>query len=159
MPPRFLTLTDEPDAVDLKVSELTREHLREVLRLFVATQPGETEVEQLVIEVITGLAHDAAFAAVLLLVSLLSEAFRSSVEGYRDPDQELGTYRRALDWLESYVKVMEVPYWGSTVATTGTVRAARKVGRTAGRLPASWSSSGFVDADTQPSEAEVMRTM
>ncbi|RDI35262.1 putative ATP-dependent endonuclease of OLD family [Lentzea flaviverrucosa] len=37
---RFLTLTDDPDAVDLQVSELTREHLREVLRLFVATQPG-----------------------------------------------------------------------------------------------------------------------
>lgn len=37
---RFLNLTDDPDAVDLRVSELTREHLREVLRLFVSTQPG-----------------------------------------------------------------------------------------------------------------------
>nr|WP_268996282.1 AAA family ATPase [Saccharothrix luteola] len=37
---RFLSLTDGADAVDLRVSELTREHLREVLRLFVSTQPG-----------------------------------------------------------------------------------------------------------------------
>ena len=37
---RFLSLTDDPDAVDVRVSELTREHLREVLRLFLSTQPG-----------------------------------------------------------------------------------------------------------------------
>ncbi len=37
---RFLSLTDDPGAIDLHVSELTREHLREVLRLFVSTQPG-----------------------------------------------------------------------------------------------------------------------
>lgn len=37
---RFLALTDAPGAVDLRVSEMTREHLREVLRLFVSTQPG-----------------------------------------------------------------------------------------------------------------------
>lgn len=36
----FLNLTDGTEAVDLRVSELTREHLREVLRLFVSTQPG-----------------------------------------------------------------------------------------------------------------------
>jgi putative ATP-dependent endonuclease of OLD family len=37
---KFLSLTDDPGAVDVRVSELTREHLREVLRLFLATQPG-----------------------------------------------------------------------------------------------------------------------
>jgi putative ATP-dependent endonuclease of OLD family len=37
---RFLSLTDGPGAVDVRVSELTREHLREVLRLFLSTQPG-----------------------------------------------------------------------------------------------------------------------
>ncbi|MBT2394350.1 AAA family ATPase [Streptomyces sp. ISL-1] len=37
---RYLSLATEPDPVDLRVSELTREHLREVLRLFIATQPG-----------------------------------------------------------------------------------------------------------------------
>lgn len=37
---RFLSLADGPGTVDVKVSELTREHLREVLRLFPATQPG-----------------------------------------------------------------------------------------------------------------------
>jgi putative ATP-dependent endonuclease of OLD family len=37
---KFLNLTDSPGAVDVRVSELTREHLREVLRLFLATQPG-----------------------------------------------------------------------------------------------------------------------
>lgn len=37
---RFLSLTDGPSAVDVRVSELTREHLREVLRLFLSTQPG-----------------------------------------------------------------------------------------------------------------------
>ncbi|MFB9902897.1 ATP-dependent nuclease [Allokutzneria oryzae] len=37
---RFLNLVDGPDAVDLGVSELTREHLRDVLRLFIASQPG-----------------------------------------------------------------------------------------------------------------------
>jgi putative ATP-dependent endonuclease of the OLD family len=37
---RFMSLTDDPAAVDVRVSELTREHLREVLRLFLSTQPG-----------------------------------------------------------------------------------------------------------------------
>ncbi|MFF2165478.1 ATP-dependent endonuclease [Streptomyces sp. NPDC058175] len=37
---RFVSLAAQPDPVDLHVSERTREHLREVLRLFVATQPG-----------------------------------------------------------------------------------------------------------------------
>lgn len=37
---RFLSLTDDPDAVNVRASELTREHLREVLRLFVSTKPG-----------------------------------------------------------------------------------------------------------------------
>lgn len=38
---RFLSLTEDPGAVDVRVSELTREHLREVLRLFLSTQPGK----------------------------------------------------------------------------------------------------------------------
>jgi putative ATP-dependent endonuclease of OLD family len=37
---RFLHLADTPDPVDIHASELTREHLREVLRLFIATRPG-----------------------------------------------------------------------------------------------------------------------
>jgi putative ATP-dependent endonuclease of OLD family len=37
---RFLGLSDDPAAVDVRVSELTREHLREVLRLFLSTRPG-----------------------------------------------------------------------------------------------------------------------
>ncbi|MCD5316148.1 ATP-dependent nuclease [Kineosporia babensis] len=37
---RFLSLTDDPSAVDVRVSDLTREHLREVLRLFLAPLPG-----------------------------------------------------------------------------------------------------------------------
>lgn len=37
---KFLALATEADPVDTRVSELTREHLREVLRLFIATRPG-----------------------------------------------------------------------------------------------------------------------
>ncbi|MGH8995214.1 MAG: ATP-dependent nuclease [Acidimicrobiales bacterium] len=37
---RFLHLADVSDPVDIRASELTREHLREMLRLFIATQPG-----------------------------------------------------------------------------------------------------------------------
>ncbi|MFJ8969981.1 ATP-dependent nuclease [Streptomyces anulatus] len=37
---RFVGLAAHPDPVDLRLSEATREHLRETLRLFVATQPG-----------------------------------------------------------------------------------------------------------------------
>jgi putative ATP-dependent endonuclease of OLD family len=37
---RFLSLTEDSRAVDVRVSEMTREHLREVLRLFLTTQPG-----------------------------------------------------------------------------------------------------------------------
>ncbi|WEH12180.1 AAA family ATPase [Streptomyces sp. VNUA24] len=37
---KFLALASADDPVDTRVSELTREHLREVLRLFIATQPG-----------------------------------------------------------------------------------------------------------------------
>lgn len=38
---RFLRLTSNPNAVDVQVSDLTRDHVREVLRLFLATRPGE----------------------------------------------------------------------------------------------------------------------
>lgn len=41
---RFLALSGTDHSVDIRVSELTREHLREVVRLFVATQPGEFSV-------------------------------------------------------------------------------------------------------------------
>ncbi|MEV8628584.1 AAA family ATPase [Streptomyces sp. NPDC051079] len=42
---RFVGLSAaEPKPVDLQVSERTREHLREVLRLFIATQPGSHSV-------------------------------------------------------------------------------------------------------------------
>ncbi|MFJ6167263.1 ATP-dependent nuclease [Micromonospora orduensis] len=37
---KFLSLTEDPGAVDVRVSELTREHVRDTLRLFLATQPG-----------------------------------------------------------------------------------------------------------------------
>ncbi|MGA5082748.1 ATP-dependent nuclease [Streptomyces griseoincarnatus] len=37
---KFHALASADDPVDTRVSELTREHLREVLRLFIATQPG-----------------------------------------------------------------------------------------------------------------------
>ncbi len=37
---RFVGLAAQPDPVDIHLSEATREHLRETLRLFVATQPG-----------------------------------------------------------------------------------------------------------------------
>lgn len=40
----FLRLHPDSDAVDVHPSDLTREHVREVLRLFVATQPGEHAV-------------------------------------------------------------------------------------------------------------------
>lgn len=41
---RFLNLADVTDPVDLQASELTRGHLREVLRLFIATKPGSHAV-------------------------------------------------------------------------------------------------------------------
>ncbi|MFE9428901.1 ATP-dependent endonuclease [Kitasatospora sp. NPDC006697] len=41
---RFVTLGDAPDPVDFRASEITREHLREVLRLFIATQPSTHSV-------------------------------------------------------------------------------------------------------------------
>lgn len=37
---RFVTLGDTPAPVGFRASEITREHLREVLRLFIATQPS-----------------------------------------------------------------------------------------------------------------------
>ena len=41
---RFLSLGETPDPVDFRASEITREHLREVLRLFIATQPSTHSV-------------------------------------------------------------------------------------------------------------------
>jgi putative ATP-dependent endonuclease of the OLD family len=37
---RFLSVPDDDKAVGVRPSDLTREHLREVLRMFIATQPG-----------------------------------------------------------------------------------------------------------------------
>ncbi|WP_322746603.1 ATP-dependent nuclease [Saccharothrix syringae] len=37
---KFLAVPDERDAIGVRPSDLTREHLREVLRMFIATQPG-----------------------------------------------------------------------------------------------------------------------
>ena len=37
---RFLSVPDDDAAVGVRPSDLTREHLREVLRMFIATQPG-----------------------------------------------------------------------------------------------------------------------
>jgi putative ATP-dependent endonuclease of the OLD family len=37
---RFLSVPDDDTAVGVRPSDLTREHLREVLRMFIATQPG-----------------------------------------------------------------------------------------------------------------------
>ena len=37
---KFLSVPDDDTAVGVRPSGLTREHLREVLRMFIATQPG-----------------------------------------------------------------------------------------------------------------------
>jgi putative ATP-dependent endonuclease of OLD family len=37
---KFLAVPDEDSAIGVRPSDLTREHLREVLRMFIATQPG-----------------------------------------------------------------------------------------------------------------------
>lgn len=37
---RFLSMADDDSGVGVRPSDLTREHLREVLRMFIATQPG-----------------------------------------------------------------------------------------------------------------------
>ncbi|MFE7244870.1 ATP-dependent endonuclease [Streptomyces sp. NPDC057580] len=41
---RFVSLGDSTDPVDFRASEITREHLRDVLRLFIATQPSTHSV-------------------------------------------------------------------------------------------------------------------
>lgn len=94
---RFLSLIDKPEAIDMHVSELTREHLRDVLRLFVATQPGVHGVP--VNRLSTGSQNQLVFALLTYIAEL--KGGRSVIFAMEEPEIALPPHaqRRLVDFV------------------------------------------------------------
>jgi putative ATP-dependent endonuclease of OLD family len=94
---RFVHLTDSQQPIDLHVSELTREHLREVLRLFVATQPGSYGVP--FNRLSTGTVNLLVFALLTYIAELKGD--QSVIFAMEEPEIALPPHaqRRLLDFV------------------------------------------------------------
>jgi putative ATP-dependent endonuclease of OLD family len=92
---KFLALSAGTDPVDTRVSELTREHLREVLRLFIATQPGSHAVP--FNRLSTGSLNLLVFALLTYIAELKGE--RSVIFAMEEPEIALPPHaqRRLVD--------------------------------------------------------------
>lgn len=92
---KFLALAAESDPVDTRVSELTREHLREVLRLFIATQPGSHGVP--FNRLSTGSLNLLVFALLTYIAELKGE--KSVIFAMEEPEIALPPHaqRRLID--------------------------------------------------------------
>jgi len=92
---KFLALSGGNDPVDTRVSELTREHLREVLRLFIATQPGSHGVP--FNRLSTGSLNLLVFALLTYIAELKGE--RSVIFAMEEPEIALPPHaqRRLVD--------------------------------------------------------------
>ncbi|MEU6244023.1 AAA family ATPase [Streptomyces sp. NPDC047024] len=92
---KFLALSPTDDPVDTRVSELTREHVREVLRLFVATQPGTHGVP--FNRLSTGSLNLLVFALLTYIAELKGE--RSVIFAMEEPEIALPPHaqRRLVD--------------------------------------------------------------
>lgn len=94
---RFLSLTEDPGAVDVRISELTREHLREVLRLFLATQPGAHGVP--FNRLSTGSLNLLVFALLTYIAELMGD--QSVIFAMEEPEIALPPHaqRRLVDFV------------------------------------------------------------
>lgn len=94
---RFVSLGDTADPVDLKASELTREHLREVLRLFIATQPGPHAVP--FNRLSTGSLNLLVFALLTYIAELKGD--KSVIFAMEEPEIALPPHaqRRLIDFV------------------------------------------------------------
>ncbi len=92
----FLSLSVRPAAVDLRVSELTREHLREVLRLFVSTKPSEHAVP--FNRLSTGSVNLLVFALLMYIAELKGD--RTAIFAMEEPEIALPPHsqRRLVDF-------------------------------------------------------------
>ncbi|MBT2487747.1 AAA family ATPase [Streptomyces sp. ISL-96] len=105
---RFLSLAGDSDPVDVRVSELTREHLREVLRLFIATQPGEHQVP--FNRLSTGSLNLLVFALLMYIAELKGD--HSVIFAMEEPEIALPPHaqRRLVDFA--------VRHMGQTIVTS-----------------------------------------
>lgn len=94
---RFVSLGDTSDPVDLQASELTREHLREVLRLFIATQPGPHAVP--FNRLSTGSLNLLVFALLTYIAELKGD--KSVIFAMEEPEIALPPHaqRRLIDFV------------------------------------------------------------
>jgi putative ATP-dependent endonuclease of OLD family len=109
---QFLSLTDSEHALDVHVSDLTREHLREVLRLFVSTQPGTYPVP--FNRLSTGSLNVLVFA-LLTYIARLTEG-QSVIFAMEEPEIALPPHaqrrlvRFALDQMDQVILTSHSPY-------------------------------------------------
>jgi putative ATP-dependent endonuclease of the OLD family len=96
---RFMKLADLEYPIDLHASELTREHLREVLRLFIATEPGDYPVP--FNRLSTGSLNIVVFALLTYIAEL--RGTEAAIFAMEEPEIALPPYsqRRLLDFLIS----------------------------------------------------------
>lgn len=109
---QFINLTDHPAAVDVHVSDLTREHLREVLRLFVSTQPGTYPVP--FNRLSTGSLNLLVFALLTYIAKLTED--QSVIFAMEEPEIALPPHaqrrlvRFTLDQMDQVIVTSHSPY-------------------------------------------------
>jgi putative ATP-dependent endonuclease of OLD family len=93
---RFLALVDGPEPLDVQVSDLTREHLRDVLRLTVSTQPGTHGVP--FNRLSTGTLNQLVFALLTYIAEL--QGHQSVIFAMEEPEIALPPHaqRRLVDF-------------------------------------------------------------
>ncbi|MGI8815318.1 MAG: ATP-dependent nuclease [Pseudonocardia sp.] len=96
---RFIKLIDDASAIDIGVSSLTREHLREVLTLFVAAEPGGHGVP--FNRLSTGSLNLIVFAMLTYIAELKGES--SVIFAMEEPEIALPPHaqRRLVDFITS----------------------------------------------------------
>ncbi|MHA4948692.1 ATP-dependent nuclease [Micromonospora sp. SD19] len=109
---QFINLSDHPAAVDVHVSDLTREHLREVLRLFVSTQPGTYPVP--FNRLSTGSLNLLVFALLTYIAQLTED--QSVIFAMEEPEIALPPHaqrrlvRFTLDQMDQVIVTSHSPY-------------------------------------------------
>ncbi|SCF01111.1 ATP-dependent nuclease [Micromonospora tulbaghiae] len=109
---QFVTLTDHGSAVDVHVSDLTREHLRDVLKLFVSPQPGTYAVP--FNRLSTGSLNLLVFALLTYIAKLKGD--QSVIFAMEEPEIALPPHaqrrlvRFALEQMDQVIVTSHSPY-------------------------------------------------
>ena len=99
---KFLSVPDDDAAVGVRPSDLTREHLREVLRMFIATQPGTYPVP--FSRLSTGALNVLVFALLTYIADLRGPG--SVIFAMEEPEIALPPHTQKIE-MWSYRSTME----------------------------------------------------